>query len=146
MKHCWEKNISASPLGSCAPIQLSSQEPQRGSHTAIFKTDKNQACPIVSFVVTNPGFARARPNELRPNSVLAALGPLCQGLCFSELLLAGSRRGIGPLGHFVLRLPGLLSCTYDLPSESQPGKIALSPKPGNWTLPRHLAPGRRKIS
>lgn len=99
-KHCGEKSISASPLGSCAPIQLSSQEPQRGSHTAIFKTDKNQACPIVSFVVTDLGFARARPNELRPNSALAALGPLCQGLCFSELLLAGSREKHRAPGSF----------------------------------------------
>lgn len=29
---------------------------------AIFKTDKNQACPIVRSVVTNLGFAQARPN------------------------------------------------------------------------------------
>ena len=57
-----ENSISASPLGSCTPLQLRSQEPQRGSHTAIFKTDKNQACPIVSSVGTDLGFARARPN------------------------------------------------------------------------------------
>lgn len=60
------------------------REPARGSHTAIFKTDKNRACRIVGSVCTNLGFAQARPNEPQPITqqllVLSYPGlPLSQG-------------------------------------------------------------------
>lgn len=42
---------------------------------AIFKTDKKWACPIVSSVVTNLGFAQARPDQPGLNAAGAGVAP-----------------------------------------------------------------------
>lgn len=92
-KHLWEEaagapfnhsRVSQPGLLSVHQPSYVPREPARGSHTAIFKTDKNRACRTVGSVCTNLGFAQARPNEPWPITqqllVLSYPGlPLSQG-------------------------------------------------------------------
>lgn len=81
------------PLRS--PTRSGSQGAAEGSHTAIFKTDKNRACPTVSRELTEPGAARARPDELVP----AAPELLGWRLARPQLLRASSQPAAGAGGR-----------------------------------------------